>query len=148
MNTGILASVLILAFVLVYFFVVNPAIEEKQRAAKDAAKISKYFGDTEITLFHFFDRSEQYGECGTYVFVEFNYHFDNEYDLRSHKNHYEVGYWTEKGANKRKEAEKHIEAIKFFLPYSFRTVDAPISYQAYKEAVHTIDGSSLMNRFI
>lgn len=148
MNTAILPSVLILAFILVYFFVVNPAIEEKQSAAKDAAKISKYFGDTEITLFRFTDRTEQYGECGTYVFVEFNFRFDNEYDLCSHRKHYEIGYWTEKGANKRKDAEKHIEAIKLFLPYSFRTVDAPISYQAYKEVVHMIDGSSLMNRFI
>lgn len=148
MSSSLIISILVFVAAALYMAVIAPAQEEKKQAAKDAAKISKYFGDTEITLFRFFDKSEQYGDCGTYVFIEFNYRFDNEYDLRSHKNHYEVGYWTEKGANKRKEAEKHIEAIKLFLPYSFRTIDAPISYQAYKESVHTVDGSSLMSRFI
>ena len=139
--------VLFVVFLVVYFFVINPAQEDKKKAAKEAAKIAKYFGNTEITLFHFPDDRGEYGAGGTYVFVEFNPRFHDVRDLLKHDNHYIVTSWTEKGANKRKDAIKTIRMIEQHLPYSCRELESPYSFAVYKNAIHKVDGSYLMGPF-
>ena len=53
MNSSIFVPLIIFAFLVLYIFVINPAHEEKTRAAKKAAKIVQEFGKDPPILYVF-----------------------------------------------------------------------------------------------
>ena len=122
-----------------YFFWIKPAKEGELEDFRTAAKIAKYFGDTEIKLFRFCDTYSDGQKRLQYVMIEYNDWTDAS--VLNCKKHYTIGNVpdTEKG---RKQMEKTLKNMAVILPYSVSIRDADVPFSEYKYAVQRLDGNN------
>lgn len=143
MSDRVLYLIIIVSYVIfagIAIFAIWPERERRFNRAKLAARISKYFGDTKIRIFQFDETGEQ-GEK-RYVFAVLEYDGWNPKELTEISRHFRL-MDIEATEKEYRKAITEIELLQNLLPYDVKRERASMTYTAYKEAVHTMDGSCL-----
>lgn len=135
MNTYVIISALIGILVVIYFSSIKPVQDRKQEAAKEASKITMMFGNSHPTIFRF-DGTDNLGKMvSVFLLLSADDYLDNSFYTSDGYHEITRIYGNDKNGAIRdsdyKTAQKYIDTVKSFMPYSVPFCFAPVSWNYY-----------------